>query len=77
VALVGIVFLSNAKPEKRSAWRIIRLSPLPLLLLLSACGGGASNSTNPIGTPAGTYSLTVKATFGSVSESVQLSLTVQ
>ena len=75
--LIGVVILPNAKPWKRSACRIIRLSPLMLLVLLGACGGGGSTSTNPIGTPTGTYALTVTATSGSVNQSQPLTLTVQ
>jgi hypothetical protein len=78
VALFGVVLLPNAKPRKRSAWRILRLSPLLLVLLLGACGSGSSGtSTNSSGTPAGTYSLMVNATAGSVSQPLPLTLTVQ
>jgi hypothetical protein len=78
VALIGVVLLPTAKPRKRSVWRTIRLSPLLLVLLLCGCGSGSSGtSTNMNGTPAGTYSLTVKATSGSVSQPLSLTLTVQ
>ena len=76
VLLMGVVILPHAQMRKRSTWRIIRLSPLVFLLLLGACGGGGT-SANPNGTPAGTYALTVKATSGSVSQSLPLTLTVQ
>jgi hypothetical protein len=75
VLLIGVVILPSAKPRRHSTWRIMRLSPLLLLVVLCACGG--STSTNPIGTPAGTYPLTVKATSGSASQSLPLTLTVQ
>ena len=76
VLLMGFVILPHAQVSKCSTWRIIRLSPLVFLLLLGACGGGGT-SANPNGTPAGTYALTVKATSGSVSQSLPLTLTVQ
>jgi hypothetical protein len=54
----------------RLAWVI------SLAALLCSCGGGGISSL-PNGTPAGTYTLTVKATSGSMSQSVNLMLTVQ
>jgi hypothetical protein len=61
--------------QKRHA--LLRLAwIIPLAALLCSCGGGG-NSSNPNGTPPGTYTLTVKATSGSMSQSVNLMLTVQ
>jgi sugar lactone lactonase YvrE len=61
-----------------------KLEGLLLLLLMTSflaangCGGGSKKSTTTTtsGTPAGTYTLTVKATSGSVSQSTNLTLTV-
>jgi hypothetical protein len=78
MALMGVVLLATGKPRKRSAGRIVRFSPLVLLILLCGCGSGSGGtSTNMNGTPAGTYALMVKATSGTVSQSLPLTLTVQ
>jgi sugar lactone lactonase YvrE len=61
-----------------------KLGGLLLLLLMTSflaangCGGGSKKSTTTTtsGTPAGTYTLTVKATSGSVSQTTNLTLTV-
>jgi hypothetical protein len=58
------------RPLRRLAWLI------PLAVSLGSCGGGGRSSTNPNGTPAGTYTLTVTATSGSTSQSVNLNLIV-
>jgi len=75
MAFVGFVFLTAVIRSKRPALRLIRA--LPLLLLVSACGGGGSTSITSSGTPPGTYSLTVKAMAGTVSQSMPLNLKVQ
>jgi hypothetical protein len=67
------------KPNPRLATEAIPL----LALTLSACGGGSSGSpiVHNSGTPVGTYSLAVTATYGTGSTSVHydlnLTLTVQ
>ena len=52
-----------------------------LILQVSACGGGGSNSSPPPpsqkGTPAGNYSVIVSATFGSLTHTTTLTLTVE
>jgi FG-GAP-like repeat/HYDIN/CFA65/VesB-like, Ig-like domain/Abnormal spindle-like microcephaly-assoc'd, ASPM-SPD-2-Hydin len=80
-ALAGVVILPGSFSRRR-ATRFTRGMPIILLLLLFMCScGGSSNSTGggsgPTGTPAGTYTLTVKATSGSVVASLPLTLIVQ
>ncbi len=62
--------------SRKTCWRSL---PLLLLFLVSSCGGGSGvgQPTNPNGTPAGTYLLTVTATLGSANQSVQITLIVQ
>lgn len=67
----------------RQSWRGIRwLGPTMLLTFVvvftPACGGGGSGSTSSDpGTPIGSSSVTLTATTGSLSHSVQITLTVQ
>jgi hypothetical protein len=77
LVLFGIVLLPAS--WRKSNWRNLSVGAiLSSLLLLSSCGGGSSkSSTNPNGTPAGTYNLTVTANLSSATESVTLQLTVQ
>jgi hypothetical protein len=74
MVFIGFVLLPAVINSKRPALRFIRA--FPLLLLVSACGGGGSTSITSSGTPPGTYSLTVKATAGTASQSIPLSLIV-
>ncbi len=86
-ATLGIVFLPGTRNGKRSWGRYTRIAPLSLLLLLASCGGGAAANTgtggagtpvtNPNGTPAGTYTLSVTATSGSMTQSSPVTLVVQ
>jgi len=74
VLFLGISICRRTRRKKRVLLGLAWL--IPLAVSLCSCGGGSSSS-NPNGTPAGTYSLTVAATSGSASESVQLTLIVQ
>lgn len=65
-----------------STWSTcIRFACLIPVLWLCSCGGGNSSSsgggTNSIGTAAGNYQLSVTATSGSATQSMNLTLTVQ
>ena len=60
--------------------RYLRMVPLIFLLWLAGCGGGSSSGAGSSGsspTPAGTYSLIIKAVSRSLAESQTLTLIVQ
>jgi len=78
MCLAGIVLpvVPQRTRHGRTARRIsLLLAAVTLLLLLPACGGGSHATTG--GTPAGTYTLTVTAKSGSLTQSVPLTLVVQ
>ena len=79
-SLLCLVILPTARRKKQLVF-IGRGLPILLLLLICSCGGGSGSSsgstTNPNGTPAGTYQLTVAAKSGSVSQSIMLTLKVE
>ena len=74
--LAGILLV--ASPKRRRWSTVLGLMVLALLVTVPACGGGggSSHQQDP-GTPAGTYSVTVTATAGSLSTSGPFKLTVQ
>jgi hypothetical protein len=72
-------FVGFAKKSLRPAFAASLLL-VAALAATTGCGGGkATTATKPVvnGTPAGTYTLVVTATSGSISRSTQLTLTVQ
>ena len=79
-SLLCLVILPIGRRRKQFVF-IGRGMPILLLLLICSCGGGSGSSsgstTNPNGTPAGTYQLTVAAKSGSVSQSIMLTLKVE
>jgi hypothetical protein len=75
-ALMAILILPGSLRSTFPASKLIRRMPLLLLFLLCSCGGGSGGSSQH-GTPAGTYTLIVTATSGSLSQSLPLTLTVQ
>jgi hypothetical protein len=78
-SLFCLVILPIGRRKKQLVF-IGRGLPILLLLLICSCGGSGSSSgstTNPNGTPAGTYQLTVAAKSGSVSQSIMLTLKVE
>ena len=77
VVLFGII-LPTKRLGRGSTLRRIRMMPVVLLIFICSCGGGSSSpppSSN--GTPAGTYTINVNATSGSLSQSISLTLVVR
>jgi hypothetical protein len=74
IVLFGFFALPGSTRETRLKLLLILVFLVPLSM--SSCGGnGAKNK--PIGTPAGTYKISVQAASGSVTGSVSLLLTVE
>lgn len=74
---LAAIFLAVA-PGRRRWGALFGLMVVALLVALPACGGGGggSHQQDP-GTPAGTYTITITATAGSLSEQGTFTLTVQ
>jgi FG-GAP-like repeat/Abnormal spindle-like microcephaly-assoc'd, ASPM-SPD-2-Hydin len=86
IPLLGLVFVPATLVRKRSpsptGRALLRLAMLLPFLLLASCGGGSNSGgssipATPSGTPSGTYTLTVTAFLGSVSQAVPLTLVVK
>jgi hypothetical protein len=78
--LITVMLLAIAAGRQRARFRlIVALAALVLVSALVACGGGGNGGggfTPPAGTLAGTYTLTITATSGSLSHNTTVSLTV-
>jgi hypothetical protein len=79
--LPGFLGLVVSAGGRKRTLRGLRLLSLIAVLALSilwmpACGGGSSTPSNP-GTPAGTSTITVTATAGSLSRKANITLTIQ
>jgi len=77
--LLWLAVLPCSLTAKKTAQSYFPLCAIAMLaLLLSSCGGGQSGQqSNPNGTPAGTYQLTVSASVGSATQGTGLTLNVQ
>jgi hypothetical protein len=75
LVIVGLVVLPVGVNSKHSARQHLLVLVVFLPLFLASCGGPGGSSSG--GTPTGTYTLTVTATFGSTSEQIPLRLVVQ
>jgi hypothetical protein len=73
--LAGLMLL--AAPKRRRSSALLGMMVVALLVTVPACGGGGSSHQQDPGTPAGTYTVTVTATAGSISTSGPFTLTVQ
>jgi hypothetical protein len=72
------IFALGLQPRRLPRRRTALILLFTLLLAICSCGGGTSQpSSNPTGTPPGTYMLTVTAISGSVTQSLPLTLVVQ
>ncbi len=71
----GIFFVGASR---RRRWNILALMMLlALIVAVPACGGGGSSHHQDPGTPAGTYTITVSATAGSLAQQGSFTLVVK
>jgi len=76
--MAGVVVYGAERNKKRPAHRYLLWLPLLLLAFLCSCGGSSDQQkTNPNGTPAGSYTLTVTAAVGTTTQPMTLTLKVQ
>ncbi len=76
LALIGTRFDCANSRRRKVLGFLMLYAILAALLLLPACGGGSSHTTGGGGTPAGTYTITVTGTDGTLSHSVAPPLTL-
>jgi hypothetical protein len=76
LALIGTGFGCANSRRRKVLGFLMLYAILAALLLLPACGGGGSHTTPHGGTPAGTYTITVTGTDGTLSHSVAPPLTL-
>ena len=79
--LVGLILLALGvlaakKDRRRLSWAVLALAAL-WLATFAACGAGGSGYVNHTGTPAGTYTIGVTATSGTLTQTANVTLTVQ
>jgi len=61
--------------KKNSRWGLA--TGALTLALLAGCGGGSSSSSTPLGVAKGQYTLTITAKLGNVTQTAQVTVTVQ
>lgn len=74
--LVLAILISLAPATRRRRGWVTLAAVVLSVVLLSSCGGDGAATQSVPGTPSGTSSLTVTATSGQMSHSVQLTLIV-
>jgi hypothetical protein len=76
-ALLAGFFVMGA-PSRRRRWSgLFGILFLTLVAAGISCGGGSSSHTSKPGTPAGTYTIAVTATSGSLTHTTNVAITVQ
>jgi subtilase family serine protease len=76
-ALLAGFFVMGA-PSRRRRWSgLLGILLLTLVAAGISCGGGSSSHTSNPGTPAGTYTIAVTATSGSLTHTTNVAITVQ
>jgi hypothetical protein len=75
--LLGLFFFGRTNRHRRFAPTTFVTVALLLAIIIAGCGGGTTTPPPPSGTPAGTSTITVTATSGSLVHTTTVTLTVQ
>jgi hypothetical protein len=77
LALLGVSMVSPRPRKRATRWLVVCLWFAGLGLQAACGGGGGGGGGGSAGTPSGKYTITVKATSGSISHTVSVAVTVQ
>ncbi len=74
--LMGLGGWAVRKNRRQWSWAVLAIAAL-WIASFAACGSSGTGYSNPTGTPAGTYTITVTGTSGNLTRSTTFTLTVQ